>query len=238
MKILVLLKQILDPSSMMVNRKAGKVFVNKKEWMMNPSDGRALEAALKIKAEHGAAVIAATVGDNGTANLLRDAKAAGADRAILIKANTPTARLYTALINNIGDIDLILTGDSALDTGEDIGAQIAEQLNFAFIGNTVTCKIENNVAQIVKARGKEFHGYECDLPAVVTLSREAPSLRYAHGGDIIITYRDQNAIEMISVDALGLTDLQPVIAERGQSTPPEREFGKQISVEEIANKIR
>ena len=234
MKILVLLKQILDPSGMVVNRKAGKVFVNKKEWLMNPSDGRALEAALKIKAEHGAAVIAVAVGDNGTANLLRDAKAVGADRAILIKANAPSAPLYTALINNIGDIDLILTGDSALDTGESIGAQIAEQINFAFIGSAVTCKVENNVMRAIRKDDPLYSGYECDLPAVVTFSREAPALRYAHGGDIIIAYRDQNAVEMINADVLGTSDLQPVVVERGQSTPPEREFGKQISIEDVA----
>lgn len=241
MKILVLLKQILDPSGMMVNRKAGKVFINKKEWMMNPSDGRALESALKIKAEHGAAVIAAAIGDNGTANLLRDAKAAGADRAILIKASTPSARLYTALINNIGDIDLILTGDSALDTGENIGAQIAEQLNIPFIGGAVACKVENTVIQATRKdnpSGHLYQDYECDLPAVVTCSREAPALRYAHGGDILIAYRDQNAIEMISIDALGLTNLQPITVERGQSTPPERELGKAVSVEDVVKMIR
>ena len=133
---------------------------------------------------------------------------------------------------------MILTGGSALDTGENIGAQIAEPLNFAFIGGAVKCAIENNAVRVVKSQGKEFHGYECDLPAVVTFSREAPSLRYAHGGDIIIAYRDKNAVETISADELGLTDLQPIVVERGQSTPPEREFGKTVSVEDMAKTIR
>jgi len=244
MKILVLLKNILDPHGMMINRKAGKVFINKKEWLMNPSDARALEAGLKIKdALNGdAVVIAAAVGDDVTANLLRDAKALGVDRAILIPSkDAPAGRLYTALVNHLGDIDLILTGGSALDTGENIGAQIAEGLNFAFIGGAVKCTIENDVVHVTRKddpAGRLYNGYDCDLPAVVTFSREAPSLRYAHGGDIIIAYRDKNAVETISADDLGLTDLQPIVVERGQSTPPEREFGKQVSVEEVVNKIR
>lgn len=243
MKILVLLKQILDPSGMMVNRKAGKVFVNKKEWMMNPSDACALEAGLQIKEslQGDAVVIAAAVGDDPAANLLRDAKALGADRAILISnLQSPTPKAFSALATHLGDIDLILTGGSALDTGENIGAQIAEQINFAYIGGAVKCEVENNVVCVVRgdvAVQRLYNGYECDLPAVVTFSREAPSLRYAHGGDIIIAYRDKNAVETISADDLGLTDLQPVV-ERGQSTPPEREFGKQVSVDEVANKIR
>jgi len=56
MKILVPLKQILDPAGMMVNRKAGKVFVNREDHMINPADTRALEAALKIKDAAGAEV--------------------------------------------------------------------------------------------------------------------------------------------------------------------------------------
>jgi len=240
MKILILLKPILDPRGMMINRKAGKVFINKKEWMMNPGDARALETALRIKntLNGDAVVIAAAVGEEASLNLLRDSKALGVDRAILIKADAPTARLYSALVNHLGDIDLILTGGSALDTGENIGAQIAEPLNFAFVGGAVKCDIENNAVHVVKSQGKEFHGYECELPAVVTFSREAPSLRYAHGGDIIIAYRDKNAVETMSADELGLTDLQPSIVERGQTTPPEREFGKQVSLEEIATAIK
>ncbi len=243
MKILILLKPILDPHGMMVNRKAGKVFINKKEWMMNPSDARALEAGLKIKeALNGdAVVIAAAVGDDAAVNLLRDAKALGVDRAILISSkDAPAGRLYMALINHLGDIDLILTGGSALDTGENIGAQIAEGLNFAFIGGAVKCTIENNVVRATRKddpAGRLYNNYECDLPAVVTFSREAPSLRYAHGGDIIIAYRDKNAVETMSADELGLADLQPVVVERGQSTPPEREFGKAVSVEDAAKII-
>jgi len=244
MKILVLLKNILDPRGMMINRKAGKVFINKKEWLMNPSDARALEAGLKIKdALNGdAVVIAAAVGDDVTANLLRDAKALGVDRAILISnLQSPTPKAFSALATHLGDIDLILTGDSALDTGENIGAQIAEGLGFAFIGGAVECKVENGSVRVTKgdvAVQRLYNGYECDLPAVVTFSREAPSLRYAHGGDIIIAYRDKNAVETISADELGLTDLQPVVVERGQSTPPEREFGKAVSVEDVVKIIK
>jgi electron transfer flavoprotein beta subunit len=243
MKILVLLKPILDPRGMMINRKAGKVFINKKEWLMNPSDARALESALTIKTTHGdAVVIAAAVGDDPAVNLLRDAKALGVDRAIQItKLQTPNSKAFTALAQHLGDIDLILTGGSALDTGENIGAQIAEGLGVAYIGGAVKCEVENNVARATRKDDPASHlynGYECDLPAVVTFSREAPSLRYAHGGDILIAYRDKNAVETIGADDLGLTDLQPIVVERGQSTPPEREFGKQVSLEEIASAIK
>ena len=102
MKILVLLKPILDPRGMVINRKAGKVFINKKEWLMNPSDARALEAGLKIKdsLNGDAVVIAAAVGDDPAMNLLRDAKALGVDRAIQItKLQTPKHSLRSRNIS-------------------------------------------------------------------------------------------------------------------------------------------
>lgn len=246
MRILVLLRQVLDPAGLMVNRKAGRVFVNREEYMINPADKRALDAALAIQDSGDAAVTAASVGPARAADALRQARALGANRAIHILADSAdeatAARALAALCNSptLGGFDLILTGDSALDTGAAIGPRLAESLNLAFLGNAVQWSLEGNVIRIVKAVGKEFHAYEAGLPAVVTLSRNAGvATRYAHGGNIITTYRDPEAVETMTLADLGLSeaDLQPALAERGQSFPPEREFGKQASLEEIAAKL-
>ena len=245
MKILVPLKQILDPAGMMVNRKAGKVFVNREVYMVNPVDTRALEAALKIKDATGAVVIAATAGPARAEAALREARAVGVDRAILInddRRDVPADRLYKALCETIGGIDLICAGDSALDSGVAIGPALAEALGVAFLGNAVECAVEGNVVRIIRRdspAGRLYQAYEADLPAVVTFIRDAPALRYPHGGAIIDSYRKPDAVETWSMVDLGLseTDAQPVIVERGQSFPPEREFGKEATIEEVVEKI-
>jgi electron transfer flavoprotein beta subunit len=243
MRILVLLQQILDPAGLMVNRKAGKVFVNREEHMINPADKRALDAALAIKDSGDAAVTAASVGPARAADALRQARALGADQAILIddeRGGLPLEQLYKALWDSLGGVDLILTGDSALDSGETAGPKLAESLNIPFLGNAVQCSLEGNAIRVVKAHGQEFHAYEAGLPAVVTLSRNAAvARRYAHGGNIIAAYRDPDAVETITLADLGLSEagLQPALAERGQSFPPEREFGKEASLEEIATRL-
>ncbi|MEK7277591.1 MAG: hypothetical protein AAB427_09600 [Chloroflexota bacterium] len=242
MKILVLLKQILDPRGVLVNRKAGKVFVNREDYMINPADTRALEAALKIKDATGAEVIAATAGPTRAEAALREARAVGVDRAILInddRRDVPVECLYKALCETIGGIDLICAGDSALDSGVAIGPALAEALGVAFLANALECSVEGNVVRIVRKDGavQRLHSaYEADLPAVVTFTRDAPALRYPHGGAIIDSYRQPDAIETWSLVDLGLseTDAQPVIVERGQSFPPEREFGKETTIEEMA----
>lgn len=251
MKILVPLKQILDPAGLMVNRKAGKVFVNREVYMINPADTRALEAALKIvemlrrNVSDNAEVIAATVGQARAEAALREARAVGADRAILInddRRDVPAERLYKALCETIGGIDLICAGDSALDSGVAIGPVLAEALGVAFLGNAVECSVEGNVVRIVRkdrAVQRPYSAYEADLPAVVTFTRDAPALRYPHGGAIIDSYRQPDAVETWSLVDLGLseTDTQPIIVERGQSFPPEREFGKEATVEEMAKRM-
>lgn len=241
MRLLVLLRQLLDPAGMLVNCKAGKVFVNREEYMINPADKRALEAALQIKDATGAEVVAAAVGPARTEDALREARALGADRAILIKgdAAAPAGRLYEALCDSLGDVDLILTGDSALDTGEAVGPQLAERVNMAFLGNAVQCAVEGAVVRIVRRDGRAYNGVEADLPAVVTVTRSGPAPRYPHGGAIIEMYRDPEAVEVMTPADLGLDDsaLQPAVVERGQSFPPEREFGKQMTVEEIAARM-
>ncbi len=248
MKILVPLKQILDPAGMMVNRKAGKVFVNREVYMINPADARALEAALKIKDAAGAEVIAATAGPARADAVLREARAVGVDRAILINddstdAPSPAGRLYKALCETIGGIDLICAGDSALDSGVALGPALAEALGVAFLGNAVECSVEGKVVRITRGDGavhRRYHAYEADLPAVVTFTRDAPALRYPHGGAIIDSYRQPDAVETWSLVDLGLseTDAQPIIVERGQSFPPEREFGKETTIEEMAKTMR
>ena len=44
-RIVVTIKQILDPSGFTVNRKREKIFVNREEYIVNPADLNALEVA-------------------------------------------------------------------------------------------------------------------------------------------------------------------------------------------------
>lgn len=247
MKILVPIKQILDPAGLTVNRKAGKVFVNKEDYRMNPASKCALEAALRLKDTAGADVIAVTFGSAQAADCLREARAMGADRAILIQCDSidtaGVSRALVALISYLGGVDLVLNGHRTLDTGLSSGAYLAEALRWPYLGEAVDCSVNGDVVRIARRdapAGRLHSAYEASLPTVVTVTRFGPQPRYAHGGDIITTYREQNAVETLVVTDLGLaeSDLTTVTAERSQSFPPEREFGKQVSIEEVAAAIR
>jgi len=264
MKILVPFKQVLDPAGLMVNRKAGKVFVNREEYMMNPAAKRALEAALKIKDEVGAEVIVVSPGSDRAVDGLRDARALGADRAIYVPLDrgdeAVAVRVIVAVVNYVGGVDLLLTGESTLDTGLMSGPRTAEALGWPIISGAVACSVEGNGLRAIRRDDaaslragrlpgdrpgdvppeRLYNAYEADLPALVTFTREAPLTRYAHGGNIIAVYRDPKSVETVTLTDLGLADsgLQTVTEERGQSFPPEREFGKQVSLEEVAAMLK
>ncbi|NIO69839.1 MAG: electron transfer flavoprotein subunit beta, partial [Anaerolineae bacterium] len=78
MRIIVPIKQILDPSGMTVNRRAERIFINREEYIINPNDKNALEEALKLKDEQGAEVVAVTMGPERADDALREAMAMGA----------------------------------------------------------------------------------------------------------------------------------------------------------------
>ena len=260
MKIIVPLKQILSPAGLTINRKAGKVFVNKEEYVLNPASKRALEAALRIKDSAGAEVIAVTFGPARAEECLREARATGADRAIFVPTgpidSAGVVCALVALIHHLGGVDLVINGHRTLDTGVSSGAALAEALGWPYLGEAVECSVADPVVRIVRmgdgqggpggrpdqGEGKPhpYEAYEADLPAVITVTRAGPAPRHPHGGNIIAMYRDPGAVETIPISDLGLTDsdMATVTAERGQSFPPEREFGKQAAVEDVAAVIR
>jgi len=97
MKILVCVKQVLDPNGLTVNRKAEKVFINREEYILDPASKAALEAASDQK-QAGAEVIAISVGPERVEDALREALARGADRAIWIRSDGGDATVIANLI--------------------------------------------------------------------------------------------------------------------------------------------
>src|SRR5512137_2346592 len=158
MKILVCIKQVLDPNGLTVNRKAEKVFINREEYILDPASKAALETANHLK-QGGAEVIAISVGPERVEDALREALARGADRAIWIRSEggdaTVITNLIAAAVHKIGDIDLIITGHQSLDTGGgELAPRLAEALDWPqILGAAKINAGANGVTAIVQANG-------------------------------------------------------------------------------------
>lgn len=141
MKIVVLIKQVPDMDKVKFDIEKGTVDRTSAGTEINPFDLNALEAAVQIKENIGAEVIALSMGPPSADSALREAIARGADKGILLSDRKfggsdckATAYTLAAGIKNIGKFDLILAGMQTVDgdTGQ-IGPEVAELLGIPHI---------------------------------------------------------------------------------------------------------
>jgi electron transfer flavoprotein beta subunit len=97
MKIVVLIKQILDPSGITVRRDKERIFVNREEYIIGPGSKAAIEAALQLQDDGGMdssgkpvhTVVAVSMGEARAEDALREAMAIGCDAAYLLSEEIP-----------------------------------------------------------------------------------------------------------------------------------------------------
>jgi electron transfer flavoprotein beta subunit len=146
MNIVVTVKQVIDPNlppSYIDLDAAGKRIVSPfgVPPIMNGYDGNALEAALKLKEQHGGKVTAVCLGDDTSRATLKRALAMGADAAVLLNdpawLNLDSAgvgEVLAAAVRKVGVPDLVLCGRQASDTdGGQVLYWLAERLGLAAV---------------------------------------------------------------------------------------------------------
>ena len=234
MKIIVLIKQILDPRGITVRRDKERIFVNVEEYIIDPGSKAAIEAALRFRGE-GDELIALSMGKAQADDALREALAMGCDAAYLVSDKafkdadiSLTVRVLAAAIEKLGGADLVLTGRESGDTGAgQIGPRLAEALGYAQVTDAYTL---SNAAGALQATRRWAPGYtlvEAALPTVVTVAPEAFPPRYAHGARIISAYREWSVPVWSAADlGLGEEALAPLLSFRGETFPPPLEVGE------------
>ncbi len=237
MKIIVLIKQVLDPTGILIRRDKEKMFINREEYIVGPDGKAALEAALRLKDTGGAEVIALSLGKLQVEEALREALAMGCDAAYLLsdeafnQADIPvTASVLAAAVQKLGGADLIVTGRESGDTGAgQIGPRLAEALDYAQVTDVHALTGEQDAIQATRRWGSGYAVVRAVLPAVVTVAPEAFPARYAHGARIMNAYREWQVTTWNAVD-LGLDEaaLKPLLAFRGESFPPPLPVGEQV----------
>jgi electron transfer flavoprotein beta subunit len=237
MKIVVPIKQILDPSGITIRRDRERIFINREEYIVGPGSKAAIEAALGLKDATDAQVIAISVGEPRVDDALREALAMGCDAAYLLSdeafedADTSaTTRVLAAAIVKLDGADLIVAGRESGDTGAgQIGPRLAEALGYAQVTDVYALDTGNGAVQATRRWSDGYATVKVALPSVVTVAPEAFRPRYAHGARIMSAYQqwDVTLWNLTDLD-LDETELAPLLSFRGESFPPPLEVGEEF----------
>jgi electron transfer flavoprotein beta subunit len=248
MKIIVLVKQILDPSGVTVRRDKERIFINREDYIIEPGSKAAIEAALRLKdaaMESPPTVIALSLGEPRADDVLREALAMGCDQAYLLsdeafqKADlSAVAAVLAAAVEKLGGADLVVAGREAGDSGAgQIGPRLAEALSYAGVTAAYSLAVEQDdgspreggTLRAVQRWGDGYATVRVPLPAVVSVAPEAFQPRYAPGARIMNAYREWNVTTWNAAD-LELEEgaLKPLLAFRGESFPPPLEVGEKF----------
>src|SRR5215468_11206070 len=156
-------------------------------YEVNEPDAYALEEALRQREKHKGEVVVVTSGPARAQQVLREALAKGADRAIHLEDDKfvgldafNTAKAIAAAIKD-EQFDLIFTGLQSDDYGfAQTGVILAELLGWPHA--TIIMQIEKSEGRIKVKRELEsgyFQFVEMPLPAVLTIQSGINKLRYA-----------------------------------------------------------
>ena len=183
MRAIVLIKQVPDLRLGGVGVRAdGTIDRSAAAPITNPADMHAVEAAVQLADD----VCALSMGPPAADEALRQALAAGANRAVLLCDHAlagsdtwATANALSAAIEWIGGADLVLCGISAIDgeTGQ-VGPSVAQRLGWPQATGCESLAVDGKTLIARRVVEGGFERLRLPLPAVVTVGETGFAPRY------------------------------------------------------------
>lgn len=209
MHIIVCIKSVVTDAP------RGKIVRTADKCALNPFDRPALEVALQLKEKHGGSVSVLSMGPPTAGATLREALAAGADRAVLLcdpaLAGSDTLATSTALragVHYLAPLDLLLFGTrtSDSDTGQ-VGPQTAVLLDLPMVTGAVKIDVTPDHLTVERKVDIFQEIYEVTTPAALTIHPTAAVPRDPPLGGIADAF-DEMPVETITIGQLGLDPKQ------------------------------
>ncbi|MHB1235594.1 MAG: electron transfer flavoprotein subunit beta/FixA family protein, partial [Microbacteriaceae bacterium] len=220
MHIVVCAKQIPDPetppSAFKIDTATNKVVPAQGiSPVLSQFDGIAAEAALRIREAGGDGKITViSLGADNAQAAIKQVLAMGADEGVLL--NDPafldgdsytTAKVLSAAIKSLGDVDAVFCGRQAADwdMGQ-VGLLIAENLGWpaAIIAKGVA--LEGDKLKVERVLADGYETVEVSFPAVVTVSNEFGEPRYPKLPQIMAAAK--KTVTQLKAADLGLSEAE------------------------------
>jgi len=188
MKIAVCVKQVVTRDwPLRVDDTQAWVYDRDASFEMNEPDAYALEEALRLKERHGGEVVVCSAGPARVAQVIREALARGADRAIRVESDDlaladgcVVAEALAAAVRQ-EQFDLVLTGLQSDDQGfAQTGVVLAELLDIPHATIIMEVQISDGRVRVKRElEGGWFQWVAMSTPALLTIQSGINQLRYA-----------------------------------------------------------
>ncbi|HCE04649.1 MAG TPA: electron transfer flavoprotein subunit beta [Acidobacteria bacterium] len=228
MRIAVCVKQVVTRGwPLRVDDAATWVQDRDASFEMNEPDAYALEEALRLKEQHGGEVVVCSAGPARVAQVIREALARGADRAIRVESD----RLATADAGMVAEalasamreeaFDLVLTGLQSDDQGfAQTGVVLAELLEIPHATIIMEVQVADETLRVKRElEGGWFQWVSMPTPALLTIQSGINQLRYATLKGIMAAKKKDVRVVEPSAD---LTPYQEIVElyvpEKGKQT--------------------
>jgi len=188
MKIAVCIKQVVTREwQLRVNEAGTWIRDTDASFELNEPDAYALEEALRLKEKHGGEVVVCSAGPSRASQVIREALARGADRAIHVESDALVAAdaftVADAIASAIRDekFDLVLTGLQSDDQGfGQVGVVLAEKLGMPHATIIMEVQVADSTLRVKRElEGGWFQWMTLPLPALLTIQSGINQLRYA-----------------------------------------------------------
>jgi electron transfer flavoprotein beta subunit len=231
MRIVVAHKWAANPSDAAA-RPDGTVDWSRAKEAVSEYDPVAIEIGRRLADQLGAELIGLSVGGEavGARMAVKAAAARGLDRLVLVAdpalAGAPperTAAVLAAAVRQIGDVDLVLTGDASVDVGARIThALLAGFLGWPALGEVESPAVDDGAATVSRTVATGAQTLSCPLPAVLAVAAGAAVPRVPGMRDILAA--DKKPVERLDLAAL---DVPPAVGAveitgRAPAAPPAR----------------
>lgn len=180
MRQVVLLKAIPDVNEIKFDPRSRAPVTAGVKKKISELDKRALEAAIQTKDAVGGEVVVLSMGDDKTNTALLAALAMGADGAYIVidleltgLDTNATSKVLEAAMKEIGEYDLIISGEMTLDSmSSQIGPRLAELLGLPQVTYVKKFSVADGKVTAVRDLEDMDEVVEVALPALITVTRE------------------------------------------------------------------
>jgi electron transfer flavoprotein beta subunit len=239
LKLVVCLKQVPMVTELPWDEKTGTLRRDLAAGMMNPACKHALEAALQIKEKYSADITVITMGPPAAQEVLYEALALGADKAVLIcdrlLAGSDTYAtswiLGEAIKKQCPQFDLLLCGAYTSDSETaQVGPQLAEKLDLPAAAYIEKMEIHGKTLRVRRLVDNFHETLEMEFPALVTVSMENYLPRYTQLVGLQNAF-GENQVVVLDTKALGIDSTE--IGNHGSRTKVRKVFLRETQKENV-----